>query len=361
MKRTRFHNALVGFLTLLFVLGCGSGGSTGPGEPEGPGDLTLRYCRVVNVDGQMHAQWAADLPTRGEIRYGRDVYTQQINVTSDADSHDVALTGLSFDTHYIYRITVRDSLSRAVQREGDFTTPAKASPEPVISNVQITDITESAATVTWDTDEPATTILYYGIGTADDSVTLANMVTEHSVHLTGLLSSSVYRMRPEAVNASNLRGIGPDTSLATPARLMIQFADTAIPVGDTIQLPIRIVDAENLAGLRFGITFETGMVEVVSVDEGPFFTDRRGFIFFSDIRNSEGVFIVDMTWNVDYDGNRQVNTDADGSGIVAYARLRGLEMGEVDMAFNPDSTYGLDMFANMRACSLSAGSIEVRP
>ncbi|MBU0509243.1 hypothetical protein KKH27_10445 [bacterium] len=355
--------ASLAFLAASFVIlnGCGSGGSSGPGQPIVPSDLAFRFCRVTDVEGVMHAQWACDLPTRGEVRYGRTMYTQQTNAAGAADSHDVVLSGLSFSTRYIYQITARDSLGRAVQCTGDFTTPAKATPEPIIGNLRIENVTESAARVSWQTDEPATSILYYGIGGLTDSVVMGNLIMEHAVQLAGLTPSSIYRLRPEAVNATNLRGFGRDTTLTTAMQLTILFPDTTVGLGDTILLPIRLRDAEDLAGLRIGITFQTGMIEVVSVDEGPFFTGRRGFIFFDAIRNSEGYFLADISWNIDYQGNQQIGTDADGEGIVAYARLRGLEIGEAHFTFDADSTFGLDMFGNVRTCGLSAGNIEVWP
>jgi hypothetical protein len=99
----------------------------------------------------------------------------------------------------------------------------------------------------------------------------------------------------------------------------------------------------------------------VSVEAGPFYSDLGGFIFFSTIRNSEGRFLADLTWSVEYNGNERVGTQADGGGIVAFAALRGVDAGAVQAQFEADSTFGLDMFANMRACSLRAGEIEVQP
>jgi hypothetical protein len=64
---------------------------------------------------------------------------------------------------------------------------------------------------------------------------------------------------------------------------------------------------------------------------------------------------------VEYAGNVRVGTEADGGGIVAYASLRGVDTGAVQAEFESDSTLGLDVFANMRPCSLRAGEITVQP
>jgi hypothetical protein len=102
-------------------------------------------------------------------------------------------------------------------------------------------------------------------------------------------------------------------------------------------------------------------VEVTAVEAGPFYTNHGGFIFFSSIRNSEGRFLADLTWTVEYAGNVRVGTEADGGGVVAYASLRGVDTGAVQAEFETDSTFGLDVLANMRPCSLRAGEITVQP
>jgi hypothetical protein len=134
-----------------------------------------------------------------------------------------------------------------------------------------------------------------------------------------------------------------------------------IALGDTVRVPIHLADAQDLAALRLAVHFTPGTVEVVAVEAGPFYSDLGGFIFFSAIRNSEGRFLADLTWNVEYNGNQRVGTQADGGGIVAYASLRGVDTGATGAAFEADSSFGLDMFANMRSCSLRAGEITVQP
>lgn len=360
-KRTLFILPAIFALTVAAIIGC-SGGSSG--EPIGPGpngELTILYCRVVHSDGETRVQWATDRAARGELRYGTASYTNLVNASIPADSHDVPLGGLSHSTNYIFRLTARDNANLTADYEGTFITPAKATPEPIITGLSIAEITETTAQVSWRTDEPASTILYYGRGSYADSVVNTVFAFTHSVLLEGLEPSATYLLRPEAVDTTNLRGYGRDTSFVTAARMTLWFPDTALAVGDTVRLPIYIQDAQDLAALHFKLTFTVGSVEVVAIEEGPFYTNRRGFIIFSGIRNSVGEAVADLTWSITYSGNQRVGTDADGGGIVAYARLRGLDAGPVNAALAADSTYGLDIFANVRACSLRAGQVDVRP
>jgi hypothetical protein len=77
---------------------------------------------------------------------------------------------------------------------GDVTiTPGPFEDPPIISNIQITP-GETSATVTWTTDEPATSSVAYGLTTAYEigSVDDSALVTEHAITLTGLSSGTLY-------------------------------------------------------------------------------------------------------------------------------------------------------------------------
>jgi hypothetical protein len=68
---------------------------------------------------------------------------------------------------------------------------------PIITNMAAGNITETEATITWDTDKPATSQAEYGLtanygsSTSEDS----NLVTSHSVNLTGLTLGTEYHYK----------------------------------------------------------------------------------------------------------------------------------------------------------------------
>ncbi len=64
---------------------------------------------------------------------------------------------------------------------------------PVITNVQASNVTGNSATITWDTNEPANSVIHYGLappggGTASS----AALVVAHSLRATGLVPCSLY-------------------------------------------------------------------------------------------------------------------------------------------------------------------------
>ncbi len=371
MTDCRFHVNSDSISTLLFLafsaivtafaIGCSSGGVTPPDGGDNPAGLTLLYCRVTEVSGEMHVQWRANRPTTGEFRYGVGSFTQLQRYNIPADSHDAVLLGLDFDTQYNYGLTVTDSLGNVEACTGTFRTPIKATPEPMISGLEITDVTERTAHVSWRTDEPATTILYYGVGETSDSILSGTFTQEHAIDLAGLTPSSIYTVRPEAVDIDNLRGIGAEANFATEEIMILWFPDLTLALGDTGEVQVYLEGAEDLAALQYTLTFAEGHLEILSLEERAFYTDNNGFAFFRAIRNAHGEVSNHLTWTIEFEGNTPVGTDADGSGTLAGVIVRAIEPGEVTASFASDSTFGLDMFANQRACSLRVGSIVVQP
>ena len=87
---------------------------------------------------------------------------------------------------------------------------------PTISNVQVTDITETTATITWTTDEPADSVVEYGTTTnygytKSDST----LVTSHSITLTGLSPGTTYHFRVKSTDAAGNTAVSQDYTFTT--------------------------------------------------------------------------------------------------------------------------------------------------
>jgi len=96
---------------------------------------------------------------------------------------------------------------------------------PVISNVAASDITADSATITWTTDEPADSRVDYGTAqTYGSMATDTNLVTNHSVSLTGLSAATDYHFFVTSADGSNNSASSGDLHFTTAA------ADTTAPV-----------------------------------------------------------------------------------------------------------------------------------
>jgi hypothetical protein len=142
---------------------------------------------------------------------------------SPVTNHSQALSNLSANTLYHYRVKSRDAAGN-LETSGDNTfTTAADSAAPVISNVQSSSITENGATITWTTNEPGNTQIQYGLTTSYGSTTTLDptLVTSHSQSLTGLLPNTQYHYRVKSADALG--------NLATSNNFTFTTIDTTPP------------------------------------------------------------------------------------------------------------------------------------
>ncbi len=88
--------------------------------------------------------------------------------------------------------------------------------KPTISGVTVSGISSSAATVTWTTNEPATS--YVDFGPSDvygNTLGDGQYLTTHSVSVLGLTSSSLYHFRVRSKDAAGNEATSTDTTLTT--------------------------------------------------------------------------------------------------------------------------------------------------
>ena len=99
---------------------------------------------------------------------------------------------------------------------------------PVISNIQTTGVLDTTATITWDTDEPATRVVDYGTtsGSLDQQATVGGLGTSHSVPLLSLLSSTTYYFEVTSEDASTNSATSAEQSFVTSAPLWHETTDT---------------------------------------------------------------------------------------------------------------------------------------
>ncbi|MFV1884104.1 MAG: lamin tail domain-containing protein [Balneola sp.] len=87
---------------------------------------------------------------------------------------------------------------------------------PVITSVSSSNITETEATITWNTDEPASSQINYGTTTSYGSSSGSGaLVTSHSVTLTGLTPGTDYFYQVASTDEANNTGIAEPFSFTT--------------------------------------------------------------------------------------------------------------------------------------------------
>jgi uncharacterized lipoprotein YddW (UPF0748 family) len=143
--------------------------------------------------------WATNTPAGSTVFYGTTgAYGSQAGSSEPVTSHRVELTGLTPDTTYHFQVASANAFGTAASEEFTFHT----SGSPKISAVLATGIGSSSATVQWQTDVPADSLVEYGLTQSYGSSSPLDEVdvTAHTVSLSGLQANTTYHYRVRSAN-----------------------------------------------------------------------------------------------------------------------------------------------------------------
>jgi cytochrome c biogenesis protein CcmG/thiol:disulfide interchange protein DsbE len=133
-------------------------------------------------------------------------------------AHSVNIVDLKPNTEYHFTATSADASANQGTAEGNFTTSAQAATSPLaISGINVSNITDLAVTVSWQTDKPATTQVAYGkTNTYGTNTTLdQKLATGHSTTLTGLTPSTTYHYKVTSKDGSGNEATSQDQVFTT--------------------------------------------------------------------------------------------------------------------------------------------------
>ncbi len=178
-------------------------------------------------------------------------------------SHAVTLTNLQEGTTYFFHAKSAD-VSNNVATSATMTFRTVDETAPIISNVAFSSITQSSVTVSWTTNENATSVLDYGLTNAyGANRTNATLTSSHSVTLTGLQSGATYHVRIRVKDVSLNEAVSADQTVSTLPNLPpANVSGLTVSAGDrTLVLSWVNPSEEDFAGvriLRCGAAFPSG-------------------------------------------------------------------------------------------------------
>ncbi len=113
---------------------------------------------------------------------------------------------------------------------------------PTIANVQITNVSSTAATLTWTTNEPATGQAEYGVTASYGQLSspTTSLATSQSLTLTGLLPATLYHVRVHAADAAGNQATSADLTLTTATAGTASFQE----VNGTVSIETEAYDAK---------------------------------------------------------------------------------------------------------------------
>ena len=249
----------------------GNGPNTDPDEANNPhseemfttlADPDTTAPRIINgpqvaaVDAiSAIITWETNEPSNSLVHYGiagSTWSTLTLSATNDdmVTQHSVTLTNLSPTTTYYYMVGSQDQDGNGPGVNENSTNPSSVqsfatlatvdTAAPVISNMQMTFATDTTVLITWTTDEPANSLVQYGLtagtwGDYDYAESDADMQTEHSITITNLQPDTLYFFE---IASTDAKGNGPtynsNTSNPSPEG---QFATQVFPDIVAPQIP----------------------------------------------------------------------------------------------------------------------------
>jgi PKD repeat protein len=204
------------------------------------------YAGNITSEGAV-INWTTDENADTQVEYGLSQsygYASLID-PSMVTNHKQALTGLSASTQYHFRVWSQDAAGNlAMSGDNVFNTAALPdSTPPAISNVQVTNITTSSATVTWTTDEASTSQVEYGYNVSYGNFSNPDpaLKTLHSVSITGLSSYTIYHFRVRSKDGANNESLSGDFTFTTSDLPPTITSLSATPQTSVASLPVNFV------------------------------------------------------------------------------------------------------------------------
>ena len=184
-------------------------------------DTTAPTITGVTVSGSGSSRtitWSTNESSSTSVGYGTTASLGQTATGPAGTSHSVTISGLADSTTYYYRVTSADAASNTSTSPAPPAAPASFATvdttAPVVTGVAASG-SGTTATVTWTTNESATSVVQYGTtATALTSSATGATGTAHSVTLSGLVPNTRYFYRVVSADAAGNSTTSPATSAA---------------------------------------------------------------------------------------------------------------------------------------------------
>ncbi len=160
--------------------------------------------------------WSTNKPSTACVEFGQGKNYEFTTCANEPNNqnHVIELANLRPETWYRYRIVSEAGIERVESLANTFKTGKRIDNEvPKISNVRVDYVGASIAFITWNTDEPTSSIVEYGIDRVDERrISNSRRLEEHGIKIKGLKENTTYFFRIIATDeAGNQSRIVPMT------------------------------------------------------------------------------------------------------------------------------------------------------
>ncbi len=257
--------------------------------------------------------WTTDNRANSYVWYGTtspvDTSTKPVmKHNSRVLNHKIEFKKLTPNTKYYIVVGGSNNKGDGKSSEISFTTPATPvdTIAPVISNTDIKINADKNVVISWNTNELATSNIYYSTITPLDlsavttkSVVDATLATRHSLVIPGLTAGTEYYYVIKSVDASNNTILSKESSFKAPTIL------NDIPVIESVTGPTTIIAGEN-AKFVVNATDPENRLLSYSVNWGDISIAQRSMIMVADsiftqtstlnhVYNTPGTYTINFT------------------------------------------------------------------
>lgn len=285
---------------------------------------TISSIATTTSDNSANVTWNTNESANSQIAYG---ITTDYGTTTTLDStftaqHFVVLSGLNSSTVYHFKIYSRDQNNNlASSADQVLSTAATAdTTAPVISSVATSSVSLTGITITWTTNEAASSIIEYGLNTSSyNSLAGANTdsVTSHSVSLTGLSGNTTYYFRIRSADSTGNSAL--DDNGGSGWRF-VTTADTTAPVIANVTTLVN-----NTSSI---ITWTTNEASHSEVDYGASAGVHTSIVTTSTLETSHAITITGLAPGTQYyfqvksaDASTNTTTDNNGGSDYSFTTL----------------------------------------
>jgi hypothetical protein len=209
--------------------------NAGGGEVESDDYLfsTIEYPVISNIKFQpdlsdennkkVEITWTTNVPTTSEISYQLGASIAEYKDETFSKNHKAVLENLADNASYKITIKGKDQFGNyAISEVQIWSTPIDTR-EPGISNIEVSttvnpDTNKVQIIVSWDSNEPSTSQVEYGIKPSSDEIKYESstevdteLVMSHVMVISGLDRGNVYHLRPKSEDKSGNISYGEDT------------------------------------------------------------------------------------------------------------------------------------------------------
>ena len=192
---------------------------------------------VYNANEIAIIEWETDMEGNSEIRWGRETNpwysgsTYSLIKDSMVTQHSITLEGLAYDTRYYFQVGTKNELGYgpdSYSEEYDnnpsstysFKTPIEPVPDTTAPQIVLQPyasiITDSEVLIKWETDEPATSIVEYGLTASYGLMeVISSYSLNHEVLISYLQPDSTYHFRISSTDYAGMTVTSDDFQFRT--------------------------------------------------------------------------------------------------------------------------------------------------